>query len=83
MKSYDHKVDVFAFGALLWELYSEEVPFDGYEGPEIKKALLSGNDIDIKGSVPRPIAKVIRECRKLNPKERPEFARIYEILQEK
>lgn len=28
-RGYDHKVDVFAFGSILWEIYAREVPFDG------------------------------------------------------
>ena len=34
-KSYDEKVDVFAFGTLLWELVAREVPFDGLEPADI------------------------------------------------
>lgn len=29
-------MDVFAFGALLWELIQREVPFDGLEAADIR-----------------------------------------------
>jgi hypothetical protein len=28
---YDETIDVFAFGALLWELVAREVPYDGLD----------------------------------------------------
>lgn len=34
-KSYDEKVDVFAYGTLLWELVAREVPFNGWDTPDI------------------------------------------------
>lgn len=36
-RQYDHKVDVFAFGCLLWELVCREVPYDGLEPIDIKR----------------------------------------------
>ena len=34
-KGYDEKVDVFAFGTLVWEIYAQELPFDGLEPSDI------------------------------------------------
>merc|ERR1719146_43797 len=34
-QSYTEKVDVFAYGALLFEAFQLQVPFDGLEGPDI------------------------------------------------
>ena len=28
-KSYDHKIDVFAYGNVLYELFEKQLPFDG------------------------------------------------------
>lgn len=28
-KSYDHKIDVFAYGNVLYEIYEKQLPFDG------------------------------------------------------
>lgn len=30
-RSYDETVDVFAFGTMLWELITREVPYDGLD----------------------------------------------------
>ena len=39
-KSYDEKVDVFAFGTLLWELVSSEIPYEYFEPADIKAKVL-------------------------------------------
>ncbi len=39
-KSYDEKVDVFAFGTLLWELVSEDIPYEYLEPADIKKSVM-------------------------------------------
>ena len=43
-KAYDEKVDVFAFGTLLWEIYANEVPWDGLEQFDIKNRVIAGED---------------------------------------
>ena len=40
--TYNASVDVYAFGVLLWELFSEQMPFDGYDIPTVKEKVLSG-----------------------------------------
>lgn len=35
-RQYDEKVDVFAFGTLLWEITQREVPYDGLDPADIK-----------------------------------------------
>ena len=36
-RQYNEKVDVFAFGTLLWELIERKVPYDGFEAAEISQ----------------------------------------------
>lgn len=35
-RAYDESVDIFAFGSLLWELVTREVPYDGLDTTDIK-----------------------------------------------
>jgi 4-hydroxyphenylpyruvate dioxygenase-like putative hemolysin len=41
-RQYNEKVDVFAFGTLLWEIVERKVPFDGFEAGEIRAKVESG-----------------------------------------
>lgn len=34
-RQYDHTVDVFAFGCLLWEIINRKVPYDGMDPSDI------------------------------------------------
>lgn len=35
-RQYDESVDIFAYGTLLWELVSREVPYDGLDPADIR-----------------------------------------------
>lgn len=35
-RQYDEKVDQFAFGTLLWELVTRQVPYDGVDVADIR-----------------------------------------------
>jgi len=54
-KAYDEKVDVFAYGTLLWEIYANEVPWDGYEPHDIKNKVINGEDLPKKAVIPGTI----------------------------
>ena len=41
-RQYDEKVDVFAFGTLLWEIIERKVPHDGFEAGEIRAKVEAG-----------------------------------------
>jgi serine/threonine protein kinase len=41
-RSYDQSVDVFAFGTVLYECMTREIPFDGLEPADIKQKVDKG-----------------------------------------
>lgn len=51
---YDETVDVFAYGALLWELVAREVPFDGLDVADIRSRVDKGEQLKVPyGTDPR------------------------------
>jgi hypothetical protein len=78
-KPFDEKVDVFAFGALLWEIFSKDIPYDGLEPGQILEHIL-GEDLPHKHTIPKPIMELIRLCRKVNSELRPSFEVIEQQL---
>jgi hypothetical protein len=77
---YDETVDVFAYGALLWELVAREVPYDGLDVQDIRAKVERDEPLKIPyGTDPR-IGQLIHECRQGNPSDRPSFGRILEVL---
>jgi serine/threonine protein kinase len=41
-KGFNKPVDVYAFGVLLWEIFSEEIPFHRLDIPDIRQRVISG-----------------------------------------
>lgn len=54
--------DVFAFGMVLNEIWSLEVPFDGCSPAECKKSILKGTRPTISHGVPLAVVDVIKGC---------------------
>ena len=80
-KGYDETVDVFAFGTLLWELVSRQVPYEGLDPDLIKKKLLEGGALAIPYNCPAEVAALINSCRSNVPDKRPSFEQILEVLE--
>ena len=69
-RSYDEKVDVFAFGCLMWEIINREVPYDGLDPSDISSKVIKGEklkdhtiaQIDIR------LSSLVESCRDVEPK---------------
>ena len=44
-RAYDKSVDVFAFGCLLWETLTREIPFDGLDPSDISANVIKGEKL--------------------------------------
>jgi len=80
-KGYDEKVDIFAFGTLLWELVTREVPYEGLDPDLIKKKLLEGAALPLPYNCPPEVVTLINDCRSNVPSKRPSFEHILKILE--
>ena len=75
-KFYDDKVDVFAFGTVVWEIYTQKIPYFNGEALEIKQKVTKGEELICSSIVPKQIASLIEKCRRVKPSERPSFSDI-------
>ncbi|CAM9587396.1 unnamed protein product [Ectocarpus sp. 12 AP-2014] len=80
---FNKSVDVYAFGVLLWEIFSREIPFNGFEVADIREAVVSGGRPTVpRGDCPHEISSLMCRCWSENPQQRPAFGEIEEILRE-
>ena len=76
-KYYDEKVDIFAFGTILWEIFNQKVPYCNCNASEIKQKVCRGDKLESSESVPKKIAELIDACRSLKAHDRPSFEYIF------
>ncbi|MBA0741970.1 hypothetical protein Gogos_015087 [Gossypium gossypioides] len=65
-KHYDHKVDVYSFSIVLWEILTNKAPFKGRDNNERPS---------VEG-LPTEIVSLLQSCWAEDPKIRPEFKEI-------
>ena len=75
-KYYDDKVDVFAFGTVLWEIYTQKIPYANCDAAEIKQKVTKGEELYCSSIVPKQIANLIQKCRSVKASDRPSFEEI-------
>jgi len=72
----DHRSDIFAVGAILYELLAGRRAFDGQSGVDVLSAILSEQPPPLpKGSIPPGLEQVVRRCLQKAPEDRFQSAR--------
>jgi Tol biopolymer transport system component len=69
----DHRADIFAFGAILYEMLAGRQAFQGHSAVEVMNAILKEEPPEIAESgreVPPALARVMRHCLEKDPAER-------------
>ncbi len=74
------KIDIYAFGVLMWEIKTEQVPLDGMSFQTIKEKISKGYKYNFN-QIESSYADIIRSCLEKNPENRPTFAEIRESLE--
>ncbi|CAH8336548.1 unnamed protein product [Eruca vesicaria subsp. sativa] len=74
-KLYDHKVDVYSFAIVFWELLTNRIPFKGKNNICVAYAA-SKNQRPSLDNLPPGVGCLLEACWDADPKARPEFKEI-------
>ena len=79
-KEYNEKVDIYSFGVVMWELFSEKIPFEGLSDSQCIESKKNNVLLDIesleKQNINSEIIALIFECLDDDPERRPEISEI-------
>ncbi|XP_018441113.1 serine/threonine-protein kinase STY8 isoform X1 [Raphanus sativus] len=82
-KPYSHKADVFSYGIVIWELLTGHIPY-AYLTP--LQAAVGVVQKGLRPKIPKKthpkVKGLLQRCWNQDPKERPEFEEIIEMLQQ-
>eukprot|EP01112_Ceratiomyxa_fruticulosa_P015698 TRINITY_DN4655_c0_g2_i1.p1 TRINITY_DN4655_c0_g2~~TRINITY_DN4655_c0_g2_i1.p1 ORF type:complete len:855 (-),score=165.24 TRINITY_DN4655_c0_g2_i1:85-2649(-) len=82
-KQYSTASDSYSFGILMWELLEKKEPYEDLEPINIAIGVLhEGLRPPISPTTPKVYADLMEKCWNADPKLRPTFSEIFEILQE-
>ena len=73
---YDNKVDVYAYGIVLYEIVSKMVPYQGLNATQIVAQVLVNNLRPSLPKIPSGMEHLIKRCWDTDPSVRPTFAQI-------
>ncbi|KAH3761901.1 tyrosine protein kinase [Pelomyxa schiedti] len=78
-EEYGPPADVFSFGVMLWQLYTEATPYSTV--PDFYEFVVSGKREPIPADCPTAYAQLIASAWSQKPDDRPTFAQALEILE--
>lgn len=77
------RCDVFSYGTVLWELVTNEVPFEGRSPYIVQRSIVEGERPGIPANVEQYLAMLIQRCWEANPKARPSFTEVLTVLRQR
>jgi serine/threonine protein kinase len=82
-RSYNHKVDVYSFGIVLWELITGLLPFQNMTAVQAAFAVVNrGVRPPIPADCPPALAEIMSRCWDANSDFRPSFMLVVKMLEQ-
>ncbi|KAH7445732.1 hypothetical protein KP509_01G022100 [Ceratopteris richardii] len=82
-RAYNHKVDVYSFGIVLWELVTGNIPFQNMTAVQAAFAVVNrGVRPDIPPDCPSVLISIMTRCWDTNPEVRPSFSEVVQLLEQ-
>ncbi|RWR74267.1 serine/threonine-protein kinase HT1-like protein [Cinnamomum micranthum f. kanehirae] len=79
-KHYNHKVDIYSFSIVLWELLTNRTPFEGMSNLQAAYAAAFKKVRPSVDNIPEDLVALLESCWDEDPNCRPEFQQITSIL---
>eukprot|EP01018_Ginkgo_biloba_P037505 Gb_11382 [translate_table: standard] len=79
-KHYNHKVDIYSFSIVLWELLTNRMPFEGMSNLQAAYAAAFKNVRPSVENLPEELVFILQCCWAEDPNLRPEFTQIVRML---
>ena len=79
---YGPPADVYAFGVLMWEVLTRELPFGGMGAGAIRAAVLGGERPAVPLSCPTALGELMQACWSEDPGQRPDAATLLQQLKD-
>jgi len=82
-RPYNHKVDVYSFGMIVWELLSYEKPFEGMDRQQFYERVVHGGERPpLSKRLPVKWSQLITQCWSADAEQRPDFSSLAKTLKE-
>lgn len=77
----NEKGDIYSFGFIMWEIMTDQIPFEGVSLQDIKRYVVIGkNRPKLDDEFPKDVAHLIRVCWQTDYTNRPTFLQVDEYI---
>jgi predicted Ser/Thr protein kinase len=79
-RAYSRASDVFAFGVVLYEIFTASPPWAGLAPLEVATKVMGGQTLEMPASVDKRISAIAMQCWQREPNDRPEMKDVHASL---